>query len=879
MARKSAKQEPTGLRDLLSFSVTELDKAINRPSVINYQPYKAQLNFHQCDLVGRYMSAGNRAGKCLVEGTEVQMADGSVKAIEDIRAGEYVIAPDGSPTRVTALWNQGMKEVNEWRIGRYQDIESVTATPDHKFWSVTDVGGRHVVAPRSRPIKDLLSNSAKIIRSQGTNLGGTRETRAYVLGLMLGDGYISERAPSNLQFTCADPSLASEFDVFVQRAPIQYSFTADTRDSYFEWFRELGLLGSRSGTKFIPEEVWGWDEESIGEVIAGLAVTDGSWWISTEGENHFSYTSKSRRLIEDFRRYAGLRLGIWGSTVNVGSKGTWQITYGTREALAKLAALPIKGVKKALAEAAIPKRASLSSFVGVKEFTSAGVRQCWDITVEHDSHCFMLANGIFTSNTTAAVVDAIWWATDTHPYLERPARWGKGAIRIRFVVVDIEKGAKDIILPELRRWVPTSQLVNGSFEDSWDNTRLTFTFVNGSTIQFLTHGMDLDKHGGVPLHLVFFDEIPPLSIFNENLMRLLDFKGRWVISATSVDGMGWTHELIWEKVETYLNRIQKPNQDLEPVKGKEISNVGIFQLSQKENPYLQTAVEERGDYYIGMDENERAIREEGEFQPRSGRVFPNWNQHTHVLEEPWIPPRTWRWYSSVDFGFNNPTAWLWHAVSPDGRIYTFAEHYQSEMTVQQHAEVVLAREAFWHVDPGEILRVGDPNNGTARVVNGISYVSEYANNGVYIGTEITRDVVIGIEKMQQYVRIEKENGWGKNRPRWLISPNCVNLIREMKKLRWASYESSKKTHDSNRHEEVHKKDDHAFDSARYLFALMPELQPSIDEVIEKKAAEGIQMSYAQTMAMLRADDRVEFVSDRQQKDLWDTELLPEWEEV
>ena len=200
------------------------------------------------------------------------------------------------------------------------------------------------------------------------------------------------------------------------------------------------------------------------------------------------------------------------------------------------------------------------------------------------------------------------------------------------------------------------------------------------------------------------------------------------------------------------------------------------------------------------------------------------------------------------------------------------------MTVQEHAAIVLAKEAFWKQPSQRILRVGDPNNGNAHVVNGISYVSEYANNGVYIGTDITRDVKIGIEKMQQYIRLEKQNGWGKNKPRWMISPNCVNLIREMKKLRWASYDSAKKAFDTNKQEEVHKKDDHAFDSARYLFGLMPELQPSIEEIMEQKAEEGIHLNYQQTIAMLEADDRVAFVSDEQQ-DQWDVEYLPDREEV
>ena len=35
------------------------------------------------------------------------------------------------------------------------------------------------------------------------------------------------------------------------------------------------------------------------------------------------------------------------------------------------------------------------------------------------------------------------------------------------------------------------------------------------------------------------------------------------------------------------------------------------------------------------------------------------------------------WSAALRRRWNNPTAWLWHAVAPDGRIYTFGEHYRS----------------------------------------------------------------------------------------------------------------------------------------------------------------------------------------------------------
>lgn len=441
--------------------------------------------------------------------------------------------------------------------------------------------------------------------------------------------------------------------------------------------------------------------------------------------------------------------------------------------------------------------------------------------------------------TDSEVMEVIWQATDTHPWRPRPESWGHGAIQCRFVVVDIVKGVDKIILPKLKRWLATSDLVNGSWDDSWDTRTLTLTLSNGSTIEFLTHQMDLDKHGGVPLHMVAFDEEPPQAVFNENIVRLVDYGGIWIMAATPVQGIGWTFDLLWE-----------------PSQAGEVTEVDTFQLRQEDNPYLAGDHESRGKFYIAMSEEERAIREEGAFVARSGLVFPNFSKETHVLPEPFMPSREARWYSSVDFGWTNPTAWLWTVAYEDGRIVTFAEHYQSKMEVNEHARIVLAREKDWRRTPD--VRVGDPNNGNAKVINGISYISEYASHGIFIGTEIPRDVIIGTEKLQQYFAVSEDSPWTKHfgdgvpRPRWMISPNCANLIRELKRLRWASYESQKKAYELNAQEQIHKKDDHAFDSLRYCASLMPNLAP--ERPIFPSQEHPKTLDFASVMAMVRENE-------------------------
>lgn len=475
-----------------------------------------------------------------------------------------------------------------------------------------------------------------------------------------------------------------------------------------------------------------------------------------------------------------------------------------------------------------------------------------------------ISGGNRGGKTNSVVAEAIWLATNTHAFKKRPKKWGNGALQMRFIVVDVEKGVNQIILPKLKELTPKSALIDGSFDKSWDAKSLIFTFANGSTIDFLTHGMTLDKQGGVPRHVIFFDEIPPQSVFIEGMMRLIDYGGWWVIAATSVEGMGWTYDEIVEKVES--------GEIIEQF-GPE-AMVELFVMTQDMNPYLAGDKASRSRYYIGQSEEEIRIRRDGEFVAKTGLVFPNFKIPTHVIE-PFSPPKNWEWYSSVDFGWNNPTAWLWHAVSPEGDIVTFAEHYANKMTIPEHALTVKMRESGWGKAPD--YRVGDPHGDqvNAATTTGLSMIGEYAERGVYIGTHgIPRgpgSVAVGIEKMQQYFKVRPRTRWGENRPKWVITSNCTNLIRELKRLRWASYDSSKRAYEMNAQEQVHKKDDHAFDSARYFATLQPNL--TYDEDTES-ASVPTTISYMEMMNRLRNDETVTFVDNEESEDdnetVWET---------
>ena len=371
----------------------------------------------------------------------------------------------------------------------------------------------------------------------------------------------------------------------------------------------------------------------------------------------------------------------------------------------------------------------------------------------------------------------------------------------RVHTVDFKYGVGQIILPEIQRWIPPSFLKNGSWEDSYDKNENILTLANKSKLEFKSYEQDLEKFAGTSRNFNWYDEEPPKHIYNESQARLIDTNGDSFITMTPVEGMTWVYE------DIYL-----PGITGDP-------SVLVIEIEMSENPHL--TAEAREEYLRTLDADERAAREKGEFIAVGGRVFKSFSVHTHVKPF-YVPPKDWEWYTSFDHGYNNPTAILWHAVSPQGNIVTFFEHYASEVVVKDHAA------AFHHIvsDLGRTpdYLIGDRAMAQRSGITGTSILQEYADNGVFIGTRKS-DVLSGLNRMIGYL---KPNPQLNNEPSWTITDNCVSLISEMRKYRWETYSSRKTQFEKNKHETPHKKDDHAIDSTRYFFTMMPDLRPEAD---------------------------------------------------
>lgn len=400
-----------------------------------------------------------------------------------------------------------------------------------------------------------------------------------------------------------------------------------------------------------------------------------------------------------------------------------------------------------------------------------------------------------SGKTVGGIIEDILWLTGKHPFRKTPPP----PVRGRVISVDFIEGIEKIIKPELARWLPTSELKGGSWEVAYNKSERQLTLANGSTLDFMSYEQDVEKFAGTSMHFIHFDEEPPQEIYNENKARLIDTGGSCWITMTPLLGMTWVYDDIYEK------GLQDP-----------ASGIEVIIVDMTENPYLpEGAIQE---YISSLDADEVQSRIHGKFVSLGGLIYPHFDMKPggmHVLNEYPEIPRDWIWFASLDHGFNNPTAWLWHAVSPDGRLLTFHEHYKSGDVISEHATKV--HEINKQLGRAPDYYIGDPSIRNTDPITGTSIYQEYVKYGIPIALGVN-DVRAGINRVASYMRPGSDG-----LANWHVTQNCTNTIREHSRYRWKTYASRSLINKNNALEEPHKKDDHTCDSLRYFIMSRPDL--------------------------------------------------------
>ncbi|WP_454295206.1 PhoH family protein [Salana multivorans] len=273
------------------------------------------------DSIPRLMASGTievaplayMRGRAQPVDTPVLTPDG-FRPIGSLRVGDLVVGADGRPTTVLGVYPQGVKDV--YRVTA-QDGASTRACAEHLWHVFTHADRRRSTGGRVLQTADMIG-SLRAAHAHRYELPVVEPVELpeqavpmdpYALGLLLGDGCITTATTPS--FSTGDTELVAALDRALvgvtPRATSEYDYvlrrTGPRRGGMTNpvtaVLRELGLAGTRSHTKFIPEVYLHNSVAVRVAVLQGLLDTDGGPVTQARRTCRIQYVTCSDRLRDD----------------------------------------------------------------------------------------------------------------------------------------------------------------------------------------------------------------------------------------------------------------------------------------------------------------------------------------------------------------------------------------------------------------------------------------------------------------------------------------------------------------------------------------------------------------------------------------------------
>jgi phosphate starvation-inducible PhoH-like protein len=247
---------------------------------------------------------------------EVLTPDG-FRPMGSLRVGDLVTGSDGRPTPVIGVYPQGRKQV--FRV-RTQDGASTLCCGEHLWHVFTREDRRRAKPGRVLETREMIGRLRRAHQHRYElpllSCAAEFEPREvaldpYALGLLLGDGCPTARTTPS--FTTSDPELAVALEAaldgieLVRKGSYDYVLrhVYGSRGSVIvanpvtATLRDLGLAGTYSHTKFIPEGYLHNSSEVRTALLQGLLDSDGGPATQDGRTCRIQYTTCSERLRDD----------------------------------------------------------------------------------------------------------------------------------------------------------------------------------------------------------------------------------------------------------------------------------------------------------------------------------------------------------------------------------------------------------------------------------------------------------------------------------------------------------------------------------------------------------------------------------------------------
>jgi phage terminase large subunit len=740
-------------------------------------------------------------GKCLPYSASVITPFG-VSTMADMEVGSQVSNPDGSVATVIGVYPQPAQTI--YKV-TFSDGATVRCTGDH-LWRVHIVGSTYKAKRRMYLDEDCVEDNPVILgrvwttdmlrqrldRIKSGDLHGnvtrwplipmtqpvqfTRTMRydnitipPYLVGLLLGDGCLSKgMAPkiTTIDAHTIDYLKSLEFCSIAQHEN-DYALNGGIVKRDVE---RLGLAGHRAHEKFMPDRYKFGDIETRFEILRGLLDTDGT----ADGRGHVSFTSVSKQLAEDVQfvaRSLGGKATLTEAPAGykkedgayVQCRTAYSVYIQTRDN-SQLFNLPRKkeccaGKKYNGGLSDLQRR-----MVSIEE---DGFEEAVCIKVDHPNGLFLTDGFVVTHNSDAILMCALRQA-------KKPNYRGLILKRTYKRLSDIIDRSRDLY----------PRAYQGA---QFDKTDKRWTFPYGGIIDFGHCESEDDKrnYAGQEYQYMAFDQIEE---FTQSMYEFIAANCRTSkpnlrceIKCTANPGgvgMAWVHKR-WidnrDPYKIYTQVFTMPD-------GRKVEYTSQFIpakvydnkiLLQNDPMYLARL--------MNLPEDERRAMLDGDWNVFEGMYFREWrptkdNEPYHVITPFAIPPN-WKRFRSLDWGFRDPSAVYWHAVSPDyGRIITYQELYESGLTASQLAQKM---NKLTPKDDYISYTVASPDIWAKRgndSLHGESIAETMQKHDIRL-TKADNNRINGWMRMREFMA-EAPDG----KPYWQVFSTCKNLIRTLPTL-------------------------------------------------------------------------------------------------
>jgi len=401
-------------------------------------------------------------------------------------------------------------------------------------------------------------------------------------------------------------------------------------------------------------------------------------------------------------------------------------------------------------------------------------------------------------------------AVDTHRFrvINAGRRFGKSVLA-RSIVLDWatkNAGLYWIVSPtyQMAKDIHWKQGYNLEIPQAWtakkNEVDLEITLKNGSRIA-LKSAENPDRLRGTGLRGLVVDEVAFLKdwsrLWDEALRpALTDFKAPALFVSTP-KGYNAFYEL-W-------------------MQGQKTSNEWkSWKFTTYDNPFIPT--EEIEQAKKELDEDTFAQEYLAEFKKFTGLVYKDFSREKHIIEPMELQPN-WTYYRGIDFGFANPTAVIFAAITDKGELIIWDEIYQAGLQTPDLAQLIKQKS------------------------EGKTFVNTIADSAQMADIEELRRYGLMVNPVSKTSK-SKEEDWTTFRIRKVaeklrsgtlkIFKNCQNLVFEFE-----NYQYHEVRDGSQIREVPLKVNDHAINALEYLICSLPErIVPTYEKTISRPVYAG-----------------------------------------